>query len=344
MKKPQLPTLEDVAKKARVSTATISRCLNSPDQVAVHTRSRVMEAVKSLGYSPNFGAKALASRRTNTVGAIIPTMANAIFASGLQAFQQELTEHGATLLVASSYYDPVIEEQQIRAMIARGADGLLLIGKVRDKQIYQFLEQHNIPFVIAWSFGRQTNRSFVGFDNGAAAFALAERAIELGHRHFAFLSAERKYNDRARDRVTGVKRALKKHGIDPASMLIEEVPYSIREAGAAFKSVIQKQRKTTIVMCGNDVQAVGSVKQARALGLAVPGDISITGFDDLELATVVEPAITTVHVPHREMGKLAAEVLISRMIGGSEHKRIKLPTYIVERDTLGRCPNQILYP
>lgn len=333
MDKPVLPTLEDVAKRAQVSTATVSRCLNTPDRVAESTRDKVNAAVTALGYSPNFGAKALASKRTNTYGAIIPTMANAIFAKGLQAFQEALTEHGSTLLVASSYYDPKIEEQQIRSMVARGADGLLLIGKSRSEQIYQFLEQQDMPIVLAWSFDVESQYNMVGFDNAAAMFELTQRAIELGHRKFAFLSAERHSNDRAAERVRGAQQALDAAGIDPNSMPVFETPYSIDQAGEAFEQLVNSDSRPSIVMCGNDVQAVGALKKARELGIDVPGELSITGFDDLELADVVDPGITTVHVPHRQMGRRSAELLVSEA-AKNKPSQTKLDTYVVERGSL----------
>ena len=133
------PTLTDVAKKSGVSTATVSRCLNTPDRVAKRTRDKVEDAIAMLGFTPNFGARVMASKRTYTIGAIIPTMENAIFASGLQAFQDELHKQGYTLLVASSSYDPKIEEEQIRTLVARGVDGLLLIGHDRSPEIIDFL-------------------------------------------------------------------------------------------------------------------------------------------------------------------------------------------------------------
>lgn len=331
MSKPALPTLEDVAKAANVSTATVSRCLNSPERVAEQTRDKILAAVDSLGYSPNFGAKALATKRTNTIGAIIPTMANAIFARGLQAFQETLGTHGATLLVASSYYDPEIEEQQIRSMIARGADGLLLIGQSRSERVYEFIKRQNIPIVIAWSYDKNSEHNMVGFDNTAASRTLTQRAIEMGHKRFAFMSAERRHNDRARDRVEGAKQALSAANIDPDSMPVVETPYSIEESGVAFEALLKSPNKPTVVMCGNDVQAVGALKKARELGLRVPEDISITGFDDLEITTIVEPGITTVHVPHRQMGQAAAEILIHE---NPDTQRIELPTYTVERGSL----------
>ena len=147
-KPPVVPTLDDVAREAGVSTATVSRCLNNSEKVTAKTRERVARAIDLLGYSPNFGARAMAAKRTFTIGAIIPTMENAIFARGLQAFQEALYAQGYTLLVASSAYKPEIEAEQIRALVARGADGLLLIGYDRDPSIYDFLARRGVPTLV----------------------------------------------------------------------------------------------------------------------------------------------------------------------------------------------------
>lgn len=330
--KSALPTIDDVARRAGVSTATVSRCLNSPERVANNTRDLVLAAVAELGYSPNFGAKALASKRTNTFGAIIPTMANAIFARGLQAFQEELTEQGANLLVASSYYDARIEEQQIRAMVARGADGLLLIGTARSDSIYQFLQQQEIPVVLAWSYGPDIGYPMVGFDNRSASAQITQMAIDLGHRRLAYISAPRADNDRARDRVEGTKACMRECGLDPELMPIIETPYSIPEAGDAFEALMRSDHLPTVVLCGNDVLAVGALCRAREMGVKVPDDISLTGFDDIELASVVDPGITTVHVPHRQMGRKAASFLLKHKPGDA--MRVKLDTYIEQRGSL----------
>ena len=138
------PTLSDVAKRADVSTATVSRCFNEPDRVVPETRNRVMRAVEELSYTPNFGGRVLASRRTNTVGAIIPTMENAIFARGLQAFEEALALEGYTLLVASTGYDPEREFEQIKKLVARGSDGLLLIGWERSEKVFNFLKTSEV--------------------------------------------------------------------------------------------------------------------------------------------------------------------------------------------------------
>ncbi len=333
-----VPTLEDVAARSGVSTATVSRCLNTPEQVSKATRVRVLEAVSELGYAPNFGARALAAKRTNTFGAIIPTMENAIFARGLQAFQDELRENGVTLLVASSSYSPEQEEEQIRSLVTRGADALLLIGQDRTADSYAFLEKRNIPYVVAWSFDRTAQRLSVGFDNRGAMKALTDEVLERGHRHIAVITADRVGNDRARGRFDGVCEAIRNHGLNPEELEVEETEYSIEKGAAAFERLMARHPRPTAVLCGNDVFAAGALMQARKMGLFVPKDVSITGFDDIELAEIVVPALTTVHVPHQEMGRRAAQKLLSLSMGEEPGPSIELPTTLQWRESLGPVP------
>ena len=332
------PTLEDVARLAGVSTATVSRCLNSPDQVVERTRDRVLKIVKDIGYAPNFGARALAARRTNTVGVVIPTMENAIFARGLQAFQEELGRHGFTLLVASSSYQPDLETSQVRTLLARGADALMLIGFERHQEVYDILERRGVPYVISWAYRAGDLTPAIGFDNRVAMSALARQVTALGHRRIAVISAPQAENDRARDRVFGVMDACREVGIDPDSVSVLETPYSVENGAAAMERLMSGPHRPTAVICGNDVLAVGAVRAAKRMGLRVPGDVSVTGFDDIEIAQIVEPPLTTVHVPHRQMGTRAAQMIVSLLHGGPHAPAEPLETHIVDRTSLGPAP------
>ena len=191
------PTLHDVAAFAGVSTATVSRALNFTDIVAPETREAVNRAIAELGYTPNFGARVMAARRTHTVGAIIPTMDNAIFARGLQAFQEELGQHGYTMLVASSGYTSGAEAEAIRTLIARGADALLLIGHARDAESLRFLAAQNVPALVTWAFAADAALPSAGFDNVAAMRAMAEAVLAQGHRKLGLITAPTAGNDRA---------------------------------------------------------------------------------------------------------------------------------------------------
>jgi len=329
-----IPTIADVAKRAGVSTATVSRCLSFPDRVSARTKERVLFAIKELGYTPNFGAKALASKRTNTVGAVIPTMENAIFARGIQAFQEELQTSGATLLVASSNYDPSVEEEQIRNLISRGADALLLIGKTRNQDVEKFVEKRGVASVCAWVIDPSNRLKTVGFDNKLAMKELVTEVLNLGHKSIAFIAAILDGNDRAKDRLDGAFEALLEAGLSPEKMPVVEVQYTIEHGAVAFDDLYARHPRPTVMICGNDVLAVGALKRARELGIRVPEDISITGFDDIDLATIVSPALTTVHVPHREMGRQAARRLMRMLAGDTAGENVSLDTHLVLRESL----------
>lgn len=293
-----------------------------------------MEAVEKLRYSPNFGARAIAANRTGIFGAIIPTMENSIFARGIEAFQKALIAKNKTMIVASSAYDVEQEVSQIRTMVARGADGILLIGTDRDPDLYSFLTEREIPTVIAWARSDDSTQSYVGFDNVAAAKAITNRALELGHQSIGFISARTNMNDRARARVLGARQAISESGLNPDDMTVVETDYSIQCGGDAFVELSKVTPAPTLIICGNDVLAVGVVKAAQRIGLNVPNDVSITGFDDIELASVISPGLTTVHVPHREMGRIAAETLVSLTDDPSQTIQVGLETHIVERESL----------
>ncbi|MEP5761840.1 MAG: LacI family DNA-binding transcriptional regulator [Litoreibacter sp.] len=334
-KQPIIPTLDDVAHAAGVSTATVSRCLNEQQKVAQTTREKVMRAVNELGYTPNFNARAMAARRTHTIGAIIPTMENAIFARGLQAFQETLNDKGYTLLVSSTGYDPDREAEQVKNLVARGADGLLLIGYERTKSTYSFLKSRQIPYMLAWAHRFGDQHPAIGFDNRDAMVNLTQAVLQHGHRDIGIISGVRAGNDRATDRVAGIRMALREANIDPDRSPLIETPYSIDNGAEAFADLMQRPIKPTAVMCINDVLAAGALQRARDLGVSVPNDVSITGFDDIELASLISPKLTTVHVPHRHMGSLAAQVLISLVEKQEACQSFKLESPLRIRETLG---------
>lgn len=333
----QAPTLEDVARNAGVSTATVSRCLNTPLVVREDTRTRVLDAIERLGYAPNLSAQALAARRTNTVGAVIPTMDSAIFARGIQAFQEELRQHGITLILSSYSYESELEAQQIRTLVARGAEGLLLIGHKRGDDTHRFLAEREVPTVAAWVFDPDAALPSVGFDNFTAMRRMAERVLDYGHRRIGYVGAPVAANDRAEKRLLGARAACRAFGLPEADFLSIETPYSISNGHDACMRLMQDPAPPSVVICGNDVLAAGALLAARKHGLRVPEDLSVTGFDDIELATVSEPELTTVHVPHRAMGRLAAQRLLEVLRGGGALRSAELETEIRIRASLGRA-------
>ncbi len=338
MTKPNAPTLEDVAKLAGVSTASISRALNDPGKVAKSTRKKIEAAIDQLGYTPNFGGRALASSRTNTVGAIIPSMANAMFASGLQAFQEELDKEGVTLLVATTGFDPDQEMRQIKSLVGQGADGLLLIGNARPDTTWDFIDKRRVAHVVAWCNNTRPDHHYVGFDNAAAAGDAANRVMHLGHRRLALIYGLTNENDRAKARRDGVRAAVKAFGQGARLTHEVEAPYLIDDGAAAFSEILKRPEHPTAVLCANDALAAGAMMEARSRGMALPDDMSFVGFDDVGIARVLTPPLATVRVPQIEMGQAAARLLLAKLGGQSGLSSTTFDTEFIHRGSLIAAP------
>jgi LacI family transcriptional regulator, galactose operon repressor len=332
------PTVDDVARHAGVSTATVSRCLNEPTIVREETRQRVMEAVQALGYAPNFGARSLVLNRTNIMGAVIPTMDNAIFARGLQSLEERLADNGVTLLVATSNYSPEKELNHIKTMLARGVDGLMLIGEARDPGAYDLLYQRKMPFVLAWTWKRDCKHLCVGFDNEEAGAMVAREVMGCGHKRLAMIAGITKGNDRAAERLRGVRKASKDAGKPLLPNMVVEAEYTFKAGQVAFLELMRRTPRPTAVICGNDVIAVGALAGAHQLGLRVPADVSVVGFDDIDIARYTRPPLTTVHVPHRRMGLTAANKLLAMRETEKGHASERIEVEFMGRESLGSPP------
>ena len=325
--------LSDVARLARVSSATASRALTLPHKVRPPTLARVQEAVRSLGYVAHGAARSLASRRTRTIGAVIPTLDNAIFANTTHALQKTLDDAGYTLLLACHEFDAAVEVSVTRALLARGVDGVVLLGTSHDPQLYAMLGARQVPYVLTWALDASGRHPCVGFDNRAAARELADHLLGLGHREFAMISGPTSGNERARDRLRGVRDALAVRGVTLAPGRVLEKPYSLASGREAIRELMSNADPPTAVMCGNDVLAIGAIAECNTLGIAVPQQVSITGFDDMEIASLLSPGLTTMHFPAAELGQLAARHLLSQLSGTPAEWRRELSVEIKVRGT-----------
>ena len=259
------PRLADVAKLAGVSTATVSRVLNQPTAVSAQLRKRVHAAVETLGYVPHGAARALASRRSNTIGAVVPTIDNAIFARNIQSLQARLFESGLTLLLASSDYNYEREQREVHALVERGIDGLILVGEARARSVYQLLENKRVPYVNTWIYREDSPHPCVGFDNVQAAYQVGSYLLDIGHRSIAMVAGLRQGNDRAAARVEGITAALAARGISFAPGHLVEHAYKIAEGRRAASQLLASPNRPTAIVCGNDVLALG-VPRGKAVG------------------------------------------------------------------------------
>jgi LacI family transcriptional regulator len=305
--------LRDVARVAGVSTATVSRAINNPELVSREVRQRVAAVVDQLGWVPDGAARALTTRRSGAIGAVFPTLTHGDFARATAAIQAELHSRGYTLLLACSNYDPDQEYQQVRKFVERGVDGIILVGENHHPELLTLLQRRRVPFVNTFVYTPETHGTCIGPDNRKALYNLTRYLADLGHRRFGVVAQSTRNNDRAAARLEGIRDALAELGlaVSPQHLAIGE--WTIAEGRALFRKVMSAAPAPTAVLCGNAYLAVGAILESMAMGLAVPGEVSIVGYDDIELMSELPVPVTTVKVNSDGIGRDAARFVISKI-------------------------------
>jgi LacI family transcriptional regulator len=305
--------LRDVAALAGCSTATVSRVLNSPETVGPEARKRVLKAVEELGYLPNSAARALRSRKSRIVGTVIPTFDHAIYARLCGALQQTLGASGYSLLVTTSNYERTTELEQTRILLGRGAEAVVLVGDSHAPDLYEVLELYDAPYVNTYVYNPESGHPCVGFDNRGAAAQAAEFLVGLGHRNIGMLAGITVHNDRASERVVGVRSTLARCGLSMPDEAIVERAYTIQGGREAVQILLSGEQPPTAIVCGSDVLAFGALFECEERGIRVPEDFSVVGFDDQEFAAHLKPPLTTIEVPAAQMGRQAAHYILHRL-------------------------------
>jgi len=304
------PGILDVARRADVSGATVSRVFTGADAVRPDTRARVLKAAQELGYIRDRMASGLHSRRSGSVGLIVPTIDNAIFSEMIQAFSHRLGEQEHTMLIASHDYDVSRERVLVRSLLERRIDGLALIGRDHDPAALQMLTRRELPVITLWNTGSVAGLPCIGADNRAAGRRAAEHLLELGHRDVALLFPDTAGNDRAGDRLAGVHDALHRAGIEVPAHRRLLCPYDMLAAKRLCVDLLMGHDRPDAIIGGNDVIAIGALHAARRAGVDVPADLSVIGIGDFKGSAAVEPGLTTVRLPARRIGTLGANALL----------------------------------
>ncbi|MEJ8797768.1 LacI family DNA-binding transcriptional regulator [Trinickia caryophylli] len=330
--------LGDVARRAGVSTATVSRVFNEPGKVSAEVQARVHEAARALNWIPNAAGRALASTRTHIVGAIIPTLDNHVFASQVAGMQAVMAAHGFTLLLGCSNYDPSQALTQVRAMLARGVEAVSVVGEAQPPELFELLENQGVPYVVTYAYRDASPRCCIGFDNRAAFGQLTSHLLELGHRDFAIIMQPSANNDRVEARLAGIQRSLAERGIAVRPSHRREGPATLRFGRESLRAIWQApEPRPSAVICGNDNLALGALLEAEALGIRVPAELSITGFDDIELAREIRPALTTMWVDTRAIGERAASALLDMLGGQTAVPGFAVAAELRVRESTGPC-------
>ncbi len=328
-------SLEDVARKARVSPATVSRVLNNIGVVKSSTRSRVLKAIEELKYYPNVHARALAGGASRTLGLIVSNLENPFFLDIFRVLEQEAHTHGYEVLIANTDYDLQWLKSSVHIMLGRRVAGLALIVSEIAPDILDELEERKIRTVVYDVGSPRRGIHSIKSNYRRGIERVTEYLRSLGHKRFAFVGHHTglgPLNDRKRAFVEVMQRYS-------PELQFTTVADSDDYAGGrrAVQQLLSSKFRPTAILCVNDFMAVGVLRQLRDMNIDVPGQISVTGFDNITLSEVVHPAITTLHIPRDQIGRQIFASLTAKQPPATQQEIIIMPELVV-RESTGRAP------
>jgi len=328
-------SIRDVARAAGVSTATVSRTFNRPDSVKPKTLERVFEAARQLDYIPDSAARAMGSKQSHRIGVLIPTIDDSIFTHFIGALQKRLSKSRYTLLVGVYDFDPNHEADELHSLIESGVDGVVLCGAKRSNSLYELLQGRNIPFVNANIYTPDSPYPSVGPDFRTAAKELTRYLLDFGHKKIGFIDLASDTNDRAILRLAGILDALGPAGLSLPTERHIERPLGFEDGRIGLRTLLEYTPDLTAIICGNDVFAIGALFEAKDLEISVPEQLSIVGFDNLELSAQFSPGLTTVNFSTSQMGVRVAEKLLMTLTGKPTPHAIHIETNLIVRGSSG---------
>jgi len=311
-------TLADVARRVGVSAMTVSRALSQPDKVAEVTRVRIQSAVDSLGYLPNLAAGTLRSNQSRIVAGVVPTLGHSIFSDTVQGISDGLDEAGYQLLLGCSGYLPEKEEELVKAFLGRRADGLILTGTLHSPSMRARLEGAGVPVVETWDISEGRLDMAVGFDNFKAGFEIARHLLDCGYRRLGYVATTKDHEareKRASLRSKGFYKALRVAGLATPPRISVPDPLNLEESGVIAADFVDSHPRIEAILCANEIIGAGALAELQRRRRRVPEEVAVAGIGDANIAALVNPGLTTVHIHGYEIGWRAAEMMHARLRG-----------------------------
>lgn len=337
-----MTTIYDVARKAGVSPATVSRALSGARGVSEVTRRRVLAVAEELRYSPNYIARSLKKRQTNTIALIVSDVTNPFFTTLARGVEDKSSEHGFNTIFCNTDEDPRTEGAYIELMLRRRVDGLL-ISSCSDGQALEILARRNVPVVLVDRRVRNSRWDYVVGDSEYGAYFLTKHLVEVHRKTRIAIISGPLVLSTSRERVEGYRRALQEVGVSISERYVCIGAYKEDFGYQAMRGLFASNLPIEAVFAGNNVIAVGVVRAARDLGVRIPEDLALVTFDDFDLASALFPFLTAAKQPAYTMGTLAVEMLLQRVRGEDirERREVILRPEIIIRKSCG-CNAQVL--
>lgn len=306
-------TIYDVAREANVSMATVSRVVNGNPNVKPTTRKKVLEAIDRLGYRPNAVARGLASKRTTTVGVIIPDISNIFYAELARGIEDIATMYKYNIILSNSDQNKEKEMHLLNTMLGKQVDGIVFMGENITKEHVEEFGKSPVPIVLAASFDAENITPSVNIDYEQAAYDAIKHLLDQGHTRIGFVSgpyAEAAVNHK---KQLGYQKALSEAGIPYDEALVAEGDYTYDSGMEAYEKMAELESKPTAVFVSSDEMALGVIHAAQDQGVHIPNELEVIGFDNTRLATMVRPQLTTVVQPMYDIGAVAMRLLTKYM-------------------------------
>ena len=325
-------TLADVAKLAGVSAVTVSRALRQPGMVSAALRDRVDAAVSELAYVPDVAASRLASARTHSIGVIVSSLTNGVFADYLRALHDTLLPAGFQVVVFSSRYSSTEEEKAIATLIGQHPEAIIIAGIDQTPHARRLLERSGVPVIQTFELTDDPIDINVGLSQRQAGYEATRFLIDQGHRKIGYIAA--RLDARAHARMAGYNRAMEEARLDVGGLVSTTPrPSSVSAGGELISSILDRRADLEALFCCDDNLALGALFECQRRRIAVPDQISLIGFNDLEFAACAYPPISSVATPRYEMGRLASEIVMRIIETGERpaNRRIDVGFAIQER-------------
>ncbi|MFY9135520.1 MAG: LacI family DNA-binding transcriptional regulator [Bacillota bacterium] len=330
-----MPTITDVARKAGVSTSTVSHVINETRYVSDQVKQRVHAAMKDLNYQPNVIARSLRTRETQTVGVVVSDITNPFFTNIVRAIEDEVLKQGYNIILCDTDEKPEREQVYLRLLMGRRVDGLIVAPSSGNADLLQLAIESGYPTVLLDRSIPGLDADVVLSDNEGGAFDAVSYLVGIGHRRIGIIAGRLEVST-GTDRMAGYVRAIKAHGIPVDESLIEVAQFKREIAYEKTREMLARPEPPTALFVCNNAMTAGAMAAVKAAGKKVPKDISVVGFDDSEWAALMDPPLTVVAQPIVELGTRAAQLLMRRISGG----RVKTPRAIVLKPELivrGSC-------
>ncbi len=324
--------IKEVARLAKVSTATVSRTINGSDKVTPETRDRVRRAIEQLGFYPNTWARALGSGRSSLYGLIISDITNPFFPELVKSFEDIAVQNGQDVLVANTNYDPARMELCVRRMLQRKVDGVAMMTSEMEPRLITEFQSRDIPLVFLDTGTAQKLTSNIVVDYESGVDAAVEHIVGLGHTEIAFISGPMTLRS-AMIRREAFIGCLKRRGMGAG--LMEEGNHQVGGGHEAMARLLDGKKRPTAVLSSNDMTAIGALGAIHERGLRVPEDISLVGFDDIQISAFTQPALTTVRLSREEIARVAFRALYNVRQDGGKGAEYRVAATLVLRGSTG---------